>query len=285
MKTLYIIGNGFDLWHGLPTKWEDFSKYCYSNEFDFSEYFNFKSNDNYLWTDFENDLGTFDFKNYYKDNNHVDWEDDNFRPSMMYCVEDDITEQGNNLVDTINSSFCDWINEIDIDGVQSKYQFDNEAFFISFNYTSLLTRIYNLPKDNILHIHGNVEEYDTLIIGHNKSIKIKPELDEDGNSNRTLFTASENAAAIPFGSFIKPVNNIIKTNEHLLHKLINVTKIVVLGHSLNKIDLPYFKKIQKITSNPLWQISYYTEKDKINHQSVMTEIGVPSPMFSFFRLE
>ena len=27
MKTLYIIGNGFDLHHNLPTQYSDFSKY------------------------------------------------------------------------------------------------------------------------------------------------------------------------------------------------------------------------------------------------------------------
>jgi hypothetical protein len=284
MKTLYIFGNGFDLWHKLPTTYEDFSKYCDSNNIDFCEYFNFKCNDKYLWTDFENDLGTFDFKNYYEDNKNVDWEDDNFRPSMMFGVEDDITEQGNSLVDLINDAFSNWINEIKIDDVQSKYLFDNDAFFISFNYTSLLTNVYKIPKNNICHIHGNVDDYDTLIIGHNKLYETEPEIDENGDSNRTIFTDSENASVIPFASFIKPVADIIKTNEIVFRKLTDVNKIVVLGHSLNKIDLPYFKKIQEITNNPFWQISFYDEKDQVNHLSVMAELGVPSSMYSFFRL-
>ena len=284
MKTLYIIGNGFDLWHGLPTKYENFSDYCDSNNIDFCEYYKFKYNDSYLWTDFENDLDTFDFKNYYKDNNNVDWEDDDFRPSMMYCVEDDITEQGESLVDSINEAFSNWIHEVKISAVQSKYLFDNKAFFISFNYTSLLTSVYKLPKENILYIHGNADDYDSLIIGHNKTYETDPEVDENGDSNRTLFTDAEDAAAIPFVSFIKPINEIIKKNEAVFNKLTNISNIVVLGHSLNEIDLPYFKKIHEITNNPTWKISYYNDKDKINHSSVMAEIGVFSSKYSFFKL-
>jgi hypothetical protein len=284
MKTLYIIGNGFDIWHKLPTKYEDFAHYCDSNDIDFCEYYNFNNNFG-RWADFENDLGTFNIKKFYEDNNNVDWDDDDFRPTMLYGVEDEITEEGNSLVDTINESFYNWINEIDIDEVLPKYMFDNDAFFISFNYTSLLTKVYKIPKENILHIHGNVDDFDTLIIGHNKPYEVEPEIDENGDSNRTIFTDSENAAAFPFASFVKPVADIIKTNEIVFRKLKGVNKVVVLGHSLNKIDLSYFKKIRESTNNPIWKISYYDEKDKINHPSAMAEIGVPSSQFSLFRLE
>lgn len=284
MKTLYIIGNGFDLWHGLPTRYQDFSKYTLDNEIYFDEYFNFKSNENYLWTDFENDLSTFDFEGFYKENNNVDIMDDDFRPSMMFCVEDDITEQSNQLVETINNTFYDWINEIELDRVKKKYDFRSNSFFISFNYTSVLTDIYNIKNDNIFYIHGNVDNYDELIIGHNKSLEVEPEVDEEGNGNRTILSDSESAARIPYGSFIKPVNDIIQSNEVIFNKLLSVNNVVVLGHSLNKIDLPYFEKINQITKKPLWQVSYYNDSDKQNHISALTDIGIDSSSYSLFRL-
>lgn len=32
MKNLYIIGNGFDLYHGLDTKYQTFAKYLAEND-------------------------------------------------------------------------------------------------------------------------------------------------------------------------------------------------------------------------------------------------------------
>lgn len=64
---LFIIGNGFDLAHGLKTKYEDFRKYLEENNENFLyrlEYMygfcresNKKYVEKYLWQDFEKNLG------------------------------------------------------------------------------------------------------------------------------------------------------------------------------------------------------------------------------------
>lgn len=58
---LYIIGNGFDLAHNLPTRFDpDFknitSKYEFENFWEL-----YQSDENDIWSDFENLLGCPDF--------------------------------------------------------------------------------------------------------------------------------------------------------------------------------------------------------------------------------
>ena len=44
MEVLYVIGNGFDLWHGLPTKYTDFYKFIEGGLDELKKYIYFESN-------------------------------------------------------------------------------------------------------------------------------------------------------------------------------------------------------------------------------------------------
>lgn len=60
MKVLYILGNGFDVHHGLPTLYSNFNQYVIGKDPELTNrlenYFEFDVNDQYLWTNFENNL-------------------------------------------------------------------------------------------------------------------------------------------------------------------------------------------------------------------------------------
>jgi hypothetical protein len=288
MNTLYIIGNGFDLWHGLPTKYADFSKFLIDNNFDFGEfdeYFNFKTIDQYLWKDFENELGTFNWKGFYEEKNNVNVWSESFKPSMMYSVEDDIKEQTDNLVESMKEAFSNWIAEIDVGSVSKKYHFDQNAFFITFNYTLLLEIVYQINSFNIFHIHGDIKnDYQAIVFGHDRTMEEIPEQDENGDSNRTIFTDADVAAKYPFHAFYKPVRDIIKENSMVFKRLIDVNKIVILGHSLNKIDMPYFEEIRNVTKNAIWQVSYYSCDERMERLSSLKKIGIDEHLVTMFKL-
>ena len=46
-----------------------------------------------------------------------------------------------------------------------KFDFDCSAKFITFNYTETLERLYSVPADKILHIHGKAHS-DSKIISY-----------------------------------------------------------------------------------------------------------------------
>ncbi|CAG37068.1 hypothetical protein DP2339 [Desulfotalea psychrophila LSv54] len=101
MEILYVIGNGFDLWHGLPTKYTDFYAFSETHLDELEQYLCFDIITENPWNNFEVVLGKFDWEIFYNNHNFIDVSDDSFKPSMAYGLEDDIKEQADNLVDDI----------------------------------------------------------------------------------------------------------------------------------------------------------------------------------------
>ncbi|MDR3651520.1 MAG: bacteriophage abortive infection AbiH family protein [Paludibacter sp.] len=300
MNTLYVIGNGFDLYHELPTRYCHFHKFVKENhkEFDFEleKYFELRIKEDkspevscvekYLWTNFEEDLGTFDWTAFFDDICNIDINDENFKLSFIYSLEDDIDEQTENLLESIREAFESWLECIDFDFVQKKLSLNENACFLSFNYTLLLEVFYKIQHENILHIHGNIEDNrGAIIFGHNQTVEEEPEFDENGDSNRTPFSDSEAKAKYPFHALSKPVREIIEDNKSFFEDLCLVNKIVVLGHSLNEIDIPYFEEIHRITSNANWLVTYFDEDEKQKHLFTLQEIGIERECISMIKID
>ncbi|MDP5239743.1 bacteriophage abortive infection AbiH family protein [Uliginosibacterium sp. 31-16] len=275
MTTLYIVGNGFDLWHGLPTR------YCQFNEFaeeTLSEVANFYSVDLANagpWCDFENSLGRFNWRAFYNAHNYIDVEAESFRCSSVYSLEDDLVEQADQHVSEIRDCFQAWVTEIDISMVERKLVLVENAKFLTFNYTSTLESVYGIADEQVLHIHGKAEAFDELIFGHGDSMEEEPELDGNGDSNRTIFSDAEGSAKYPFYALQKPVEKVLKTHTSFFDSLGDTSEIVVVGHSLNKIDLPYFKKVVQRAPAAQWKVCCFTEKEKSHYVQTLVECGVP----------
>lgn len=158
--------------------------------------------------------------------------------------------------------------------MQTQFAFKYPGKFLTFNYTLVLDQIYNIPRSIIFHIYGNASDYDGLVIGHNKSLDREPELDEEGNSNRHPLSDAEGAAQYPLHAFRKPVDDILQSNNDYFEQLREVKLVVVLGHSINDIDLPYFQKIQANTHGAKWLVSLYDDKEGARHAMQLAKCGV-----------
>lgn len=265
MTTLYIIGNGFDLLHGLPTRYDHFYEFAKDTLDELESYFHIDVAQGGPWHDFENSLGTFDGELFYEAHDNSDVAAEDFRTSEADSLKDELTEQADNLVDTIRELFHAWIEGIDISVVSKKMQFDLNDRFLTFNYTSTLQLVYGIDVDNIFHIHGRSDDFDELVFGHRETMEEKPELDENGDSNRTLFSDAESASEYPFYAFQKPVDDLIAKNREYFESLRDITEIRVLGHSLNEIDLPYIKKVAQSVFGSKWSVYYHESKDEAHH--------------------
>lgn len=287
---LYIIGNGFDKYHKLPTGYNDFHRFVINNHTDieniFEEYFQLRTNKDSLWSDFESDLSTFNWKSFYDKKNHLDVRDENFRSSLVFGLEDYVEQETDKLIEKIRNAFENWLNQISLESIDKKLDMEGEAIFLNFNYTLTLEKVYNIPSEKIFHIHGDVENNkDSLIFGHNKELTKIPELNENGDSNRTIFTDSENASKFPFYAFQKPVNEIISENNNYFENIRTIEKIIILGHSLNSIDISYFKEIIKQTKNTtIWKVSFHEDKEKEMHLKTLQRIGIENNRIELFRM-
>lgn len=273
-KTLYIIGNGFDLWHGLPTTYDSFYNRASDNLAEYEEYFCSYANPNIPWSDFENDLGEYDWQSLYSEQELPDVSSDDFRPSYVYGLEDGISEQTEQMVQDISDEFESWVCSIDISAAKPKMSFNKNSKFLSFNYTSTLQQIYQVNPKYIKHIHGNVDNHESIIFGHGVEVTPIEEFDKEGESTRTMFSDAEGAARYPLQAFQKPVKSIIDLNIEWFDLLIGVDVIAILGHSLNEVDLPYFNIIASICPNAKWLVSCYSDAEHVNHRNSLCSLGI-----------
>ncbi len=158
---LYIIGNGFDRAHQLPTSYNDFTKYLSESQPDaykrIGVLFN-HSDENWLWKDYEANLSNIDI-------------DEWVEKRIGYwntLSRHDIENLFDTLYQELQQLFHEWINTISVDGCINLFNLSPDDYFITFNYTNVLERRYHIPHDHICYIHNDTsyQPYLRPVIGH-----------------------------------------------------------------------------------------------------------------------
>lgn len=265
VRKLYIIGNGFDIHHGIKTSYWDFRTWlenhnCSSLVRDLEVLFPKVVGDKLLlWKDFEMALGNYDASDIHDAFFHG--KDDKWWNEK---IQNRVVDYIKPILINVREMLKDWINDIDIDGIKTyvtNIENDVESKFLTFNYTLLLERVYYIRRENICHIHGSIEE-DKCITGHND---YKAELQySDDNVNKEY---SVNNIIALMNTQRKPVNELIKQQSIFFESLKDINQVVVYGHSLSPIDMPYFVEIvNHIGKDVGWLISSHSieDTDRIN---------------------
>lgn len=277
MTTLHIIGNGFDLGHGIASKYTDFKKYAWKHNN--HGYFlglletcypdvNPKNGELKLWCDLESALGKPDIKAAFKKTTEDIKEDDENEVSYQGAMEDTPKYILSEVFKNFHSIFEKWLNQIDInvDRIDNIPHFDRNDLFFSFNYTDTLEFLYNIPRDHINYIHGRRNSTNELIVGHCNDVNGNAELSDEP------FMYEEQAykdIAKLINEEQKKVSDIINSNSDYWNSLINVDRVVVYGHSLANVDLPYFRKIKNsVLKNAEWYISIFFSNPQEEQQEI-----------------
>lgn len=290
MARLYIIGNGFDMAHNMPTKFDpDFKNIAQRTE---RSYFwdLYQSQKDDIWSDFENLLGCPDYNilenifNGYEPDYLSDRESDRdgiiFQAELCGNLNVALNEFAKNAENSLNITK----KNSDIDRI-----LDKDACFLSFNYTHTLEAIYNIPEDNVLHIHGEVGA-DNLVLGYPKGkytpekysydarqkgrgpdvqIDIEDYIDEvEDYYLRTAYKTLVEKCK----SFYKEIRtDILET--FLDEKGCHIDKIIVYGHSC-AIDYDYFDYLNKRYPKANWKFYVKDNKQKTNTESLIEEYGI-----------
>ncbi|WP_252224062.1 MULTISPECIES: bacteriophage abortive infection AbiH family protein [unclassified Clostridium] len=197
---LVITGNGFDIAHGINSRYSDFYNYLASFESEprpmfpeFPEFLDRNSISNEdlkkhelierlekyipsedLWSCFEEALGTLDYEQLQEDNSSylIGYGDDDWRDSANHDYQYMIQEELN-FTNDIDYQFKRWIGILNtmVQPLQSIIEIFNickysQTLFLNFNYTDTLERTYGIERNSILYIHGKVGESMKLILGH-----------------------------------------------------------------------------------------------------------------------
>ena len=254
-NTLYIIGNGFDLYHGYKTSYHDFHDWLMAHNCDdfvsnMEKMFPTLSGKEYLlWKDFEEALGRFDLLNIHHE--FFQGRDDGFYDEI---VQKRAVDRIKPILQNIAVFLKDWLLDIDIEKKEKKLSLSSNSLYLTFNYTLLLEKKYNIPDNRILHIHNSLTSNIPLITGHRHLVS-----EDDNLGNNFNEEKSTQLIANEMNGLYKPVEQLIKAHQHFFNSLKDVSNVVVFGHSLAMIDRLYLNEVQRqIQNSSHW---YFVAKD------------------------
>ena len=267
MDTLYIIGNGFDLHHGLDTSYKNFRDNVVLKTPNLRklllDLYGDAINEDMWWSDFEAKLSDIDY-------NHLLNSDNGVAMGGMK-VQNFLTGQ-------LPPLFGKWIKSIKLKNAPEKQlDIDKDALFFTFNYSLVLEKIYKVNKDNIWHIHNSIEEVDKIIVGHDSDLNT---LISNYNLNRgnKQYNSWIVDNIIPFAAEgAKDVEKRIADNMENFNKYSNIKHIISMGFSFNEIDMPYIKAIISSNTNKKnidWTIYYHQEGEDDIIIEKLKKIGI-----------
>ena len=280
---LFIIGNGFDLAHNLPTRFNpDFMNFALKYEQD-NFWDLYQTRDDNIWADFENLLS-------YPDFNSLEEIFDGYAPDYLSDRESDRdaiifqVDLNGNLKDALYEFASNAENFLNNTQSNSFFErtLDSDGYYINFNYTHTLEDIYYIPSEQILHIHGEVGKnnlklgypqgnfkpekyfYDVRAKGRGPYAEIEVE-DYINNIEDYYVRIAYEGLLNKCKSFYKEIElDILK--DFLDKNMCKIEDIVVYGHSC-AIDFEYFRYLNIRYPKAHWK--FYTRetksKNNINH--------------------
>ena len=304
IKHLYIIGNGFDIHHGVNSSFLNFRNWLekaepniYSQLCDLYEISTNENKAKEWWNDFENMLSEVDFNNYVENvviENYPDLSKDDFRDRDYHAAEYAASDELGALIYHVKRTFNAWIASLDkAEDSKRIHLIRKDSLFITFNYTRTLEELYQIPDNQVLHIHGMVGE-DELILGHGKNYaELKEDCEmtlsqppadldeeelEDWYSSHYDFVTqqTQEVAISQIASLQKDVQQIISDNRSIWDSLAEVEIIHVFGFSFSYIDMPYLSTIINHinTDKVKWVISAFSNRDREKIEAFMDDAGI-----------
>lgn len=286
--TLYLLGNGFDMAHGLHTSYADLYTIAATSRLSNTgtDLADFLDDNNVIWGDFEEGLSHIDLR-------HI--AEEHFEgPDYMSDSEDDrqgVLDRAETLLDEIIGGISDCFEIMARRANEELAGFDQddpssasagkplpypEDFLapgdraITFNYTSTLEALYDRPRDfEILHIHGHVEEGGDLIFGYGKEDEgvtaaldvgsepfgHAPDPSEELQMDLDPYIEKQKVAALRcYRALKKPLQ--VDKLKRFLGSCDGIEDVVVLGQSMSDVDIPYFRIIDKALE-PRWHIGVF----------------------------
>ena len=308
-KRLYIIGNGFDIHHGINSKYSQFKEWLEDNQDEYNALYllyNHFHVDGDFWYDFENSLSKFNISEFAENETHKNYPDftsDHFAREWdkpIYQSEQDFVR----IADEIKYAFHDWICSLNSPNPRKQLNLHTgDSFFINFNYTKTLEDLYHISTSRICHIHGCVDTDESFILGHGEEVvsessssdelpdycdtSEKIEAFYDSHYDPVLDNVTETIVNGVNTFLKKDVQSNIDNHYDMFHNLNQLEEIHVYGWSFSSIDTPYLDEI--LQNNDMsrlhWIISWHIENDKVNANKFLGKYRVETNHTSFVQLD
>lgn len=292
---LYIIGNGFDRHHDIPSDYRDFGGYLSAVDRDtYREVEAYFSVDDKFWWQFEQQLAHFDTEAAidYASQFLMSYGADDWSDSGHHDYQYELERVVEAVSSTLQERFAQWVRQLPIPSRSIcktvRLSLDPSARYLNFNYTPTLQQVYGIPNDQILHIHGNASNpTDQLVIGHGWERAESDSLNHHVDMSEADVRVAEGNQIVDgyFSAIFKPTAQIIAHNQPFFANLKSIRQVFVMGHSLAEVDTPYFDEIMRNIdrSSVRWTISYH--RDLMDTQLKFSRFGIDISQASFARLD
>lgn len=285
---LYIIGNGFDIHHGIKSQYSDFKDYVEKKDKNLFEILETYFISNELWSDFEETLAFIDMETIIDDasNYLVSYAAEDWSDSSHHDYQYEIQKAIDIVTIKLKNHFTNWILNLKIPQ-QAKVALNLKSKFLTFNYTSTLENVYGITIGNVLHIHNKaVSENSTLILGHSRISSEDDSFSRNNDSDTDVRVAEGNNILDKyFEDTYKNTTTIIKENVQFFSQLEEIREILVLGHSISSVDIKYFQEIKKKTKdNTTWVVSCRSSSQENEYMNKVIELGVDASLITITKL-
>ena len=294
MNKLFIIGNGFDREHKLPTAYDPHFKEIAEKIEQVSYFWDiYQSREVDIWANFENCLAHPDFNSLeeifdgYAPDYSSDHESDRDAILTQVDLNGHLLEAFYVFVDRAEHGLSNVLPLM-------KYRdcFSQSDLFVTCNYTHTLERIYSISPCNVLHIHGEAGK-NNLILGYPEgdyeAEKYHYDVRQKGRGPYREVDIEDHVEdmlkdeMIDYYTYTAYIALIEKTKsfykspqtEELSSFLedVHVNEIVVIGHSC-AIDFSYFEYINRKFPLAKWVFNPFDEDTKFNVEKMIDSLGI-----------
>lgn len=281
---LFIMGNGFDLNFGLPTRLADFGEYLRSNELDvFSTLSGLHglgaesgdASDLRQWNHLETRMANFDEEFIIGEAAYsFDRQEDYPPPSDDFWAyaADHFEDMVNPIIHELPWLVQKWASSIDISDTSGESIAGYEEFgrrhqaaaFITFNYTRVLEDICQLQ--HVHHVHGEAESGD-VVLGHSTEFVrrlVKPGDIDEISELAPIFEAYNHHFRKRQGELFNGVSDFsarLKLGR-------SVDEVIVCGHSIGEADRNYFLMVSDLIPAATWTFTPFGESGSQDHENI-----------------
>lgn len=294
-KSLVIIGNGFDIMHGVKSSYWEFQKTIGKNN-SLRREMELYLDTGDLWSNLEDSLGRLNysmFLNPYVIDMWLDtygaYDPDCQAADFTAAVEDAIAPTFN-IPRELNYRFKKWIKTLKVESDHRPFSMlYGDYKVLNFNYTEFVETLYGAKRENICYIHGcrrteKGKRPDEIILGHKPGmeeehwdkVELKPFKFKNPYKRYILESAMEMAtreASWYDDSTTKKCDEIIKNHKDFFDGLCGIEEVFVIGHSLSEVDYPYFEEVRR-KCDAKWQIGYHSLDDMKRLIALVNKLGL-----------
>lgn len=309
-NTLYILGNGFDMMHGVNSSYYSFRDSLGKTNSLRSNLEHFLTVED-IWADFEEALGHLDMQFFSSRMNADNWldimgayEPDAGAAEFMMAAES-ATQVISDIVNELPRRFNDWVSKLTIGTNDRPLQtlFGNGKV-LNFNYTEFVEELYGIPEENICYIHGCRRKEkgfprEKLILGHAPGASDSAFAERDHThvdmrnpKRREMIYAVQDIVNRQLvecdAELTKDCKSIIKKHKSFFDSLKSTEVLITVGHSFSKVDWPYFAEIISTlsTEHPVqWYFGCFGLHDLENLDCMLKEFRIDRNAVSVFRTD